>query len=82
MSTNDQLEPVVAQYLTRAKTAPRLTNLSSRFADLASGASGRPRNPVQLDPALLGYDAEALAFAQAHKERAGTFNAHGVASVQ
>lgn len=76
-----QLEPAVAHYLDRAKNAPRLTVLATNFGDLASGASGQPRKPVQLDPALLGYDAEALAFAAAHRQRAGTFNAHFVASV-
>src|SRR5579859_188810 len=76
-----QLEPTVARYLDQARTAPRLTTLSSRFSDLVSGASGQPRTPVRLDPALLGYDADALAFAAAHRQRAGTFNAHFIASV-
>ena len=79
--SSSQLEPAVARYLDRAKDAPRLTILASKFADLASGTSGQPRNPVQLDPALLGYDVEALAFAMAHRQPAGIFNAHGVASV-
>ena len=79
--SSSPLEPMVARYLERAKDAPRLTILASKFADLASGTSGQPRQPVQLDPTLLEYDAEALAFAMARRERAGTFNAHFAASV-
>jgi hypothetical protein len=79
--SSSQLEPAVARYLDRAKDAPRITILASKFDDLASGASGQPRKPVQLDPALLGHDTEALAFATARRERAGTFNAHFAASL-
>lgn len=79
--SSSQLEPTVARYLDRAKDAPRITTLSSRFAGLASGTSGQPHTRVQLDPALLGHDAQALAFAAAHRERAGTFNAHFIASI-
>ena len=80
MSSN-QLEPEVARYLERAKDAPRITTLLPRFAGLAFGSSGQPHTRVQVDPTLLGYDAEALAFASAHRDRAGTFNAHFVASI-
>ncbi|HUN09100.1 MAG TPA: hypothetical protein PLQ56_21025 [Aggregatilineales bacterium] len=76
-----QMEPSVARYLDRAKEAPRLTILAPRFGALASGVSGQPLKPVQLDPALLKHDAEALAFAAAHRERAGIFNAHFLASI-
>src|SRR6266566_4040645 len=79
--SSSQLEPAVARYLDRARNAPRLTVLASKFAAIASGASGQPHKPVQLDPALLGYDAEALAFATIRGERVSTFNAHYVASV-
>jgi len=80
MSTS-RLEPAVARYLDRVRNAPRLTTLAPKFADIASGATGQPRKRVQLDPVLLGHDAEALAFAAAHRERVSPFNAHYVASV-
>ena len=56
------MEESVINYLNRAKNAPRLTSLAPKFVDLASGVSGQPHTPVQLDPALLGQDTEALAF--------------------
>ena len=76
-----ELEPSVARYLDRASQAPRLTSLAPEFALIASGAAGRPQVRVELNPDFLGSDAEALAFAKIHGQRAGVFNEHYIASV-
>jgi hypothetical protein len=76
-----ELEASVARYLDRVQDAPRLTTLANSFSSLASGVSGQPVTQVCLDPHLLGQDVRALKFAEVHRQRAGFFNAHYVASV-
>lgn len=68
-------------YLARARTSPRINEMFSSFARIASGREGVPATHVSMDPELLGNDRAALDFARVRGDYAGAFNAHFVASV-
>jgi len=73
--------PDIADWLSRARKAPRLSCLLGEFSALASGRKGVPDFPVTLDPGLLAHDQAALDFAEVRARYAGAFNQHFVASL-
>lgn len=74
-------DQAIANYVARARQAPRLNEMFASFSGIAGGSEGLPRFPVSMDPGLLGHDSAALSYSSFRHSYAGPFNKHFVASL-
>ena len=72
----------VEEYVSMARTSPRVTSLMSYFSGLASGRVGTPvGHPIRADEPLIRRDRATHFFYQRYTQLAGHFTSHFAASV-